>query len=241
MTTAVQDPTLRHPSLPPERPRRLGVAVVAALVAALAVGALSLAALRDDATTVRSQPEGVATTTTTPTTAAGPVTTAPPTTAAPERLTTESRLRLDGIGPVRVGMTLTEASAAAGVDIRLHPEQSGGLDCTYARAAEGLDEMGFMVIGGRIVRIDVGILGTDRVRTLSGIGKGSTEAEVMKTYPGQIRVEPHHYVPGAHNLVYVPNDPAFRRYSMIFEAVDGRVTSFRSGLADEVSWIEGCS
>jgi hypothetical protein len=253
MNTAVQDQTLRHPSLPPERPRRVGLAVTASLVAALAVGGLSLAALRDDATTLRSEPQGVATTlapvptlvpaptTATPSTVAPQApATSPATTVAPERLTTESRLRLDGLGPVRIGMSLTEASAAAGVAIRLHPGESGGLDCAYARA-EGLDEMAFMVVGGKIVRIDVGILGTDRVRTLSGIGKGSTETEVMKTYSGQIRVEPHHYVEGAHNLVYVPNDAASRPYSMIFEAVDGRVTTFRSGLADEVSWMEGCS
>lgn len=258
MTTAEQDQTLRNPAIPPQRPRRVWVAA-AAIVAGLAVGGLSLSALRDDATTVRSQPRGADPTTTlaaTPTTA-GPVTTVanqPPATqppaaqppanqppAAGERLTTESRLRLDGLGPVTIGMTLAEASAAAGVTIRLRPEESGGLDCTYARAAAGLEEMAFMVIGGKIVRIDVGFLGTDRVRTLSGVGKGSTEADVMKIYPGQIRVEPHHYVEGAHNLVYVPNDPASRQYSMIFEAVEGRVTSFRSGLADPVSWVEGCS
>lgn len=258
MSTAVQDQTLQQTTLPPERPRRLGTAVVVALVAALAVAGLSLAALRDDAATVRSAPLGAepATTVTptpTPTTAApvttpapqppatSPSTTSLPTTVAPERLTAESRLRLDGLGPVRVGMTLAEASAAAGVTIRLRPEESGGLDCSYARPVDGPEDMAFMVVGGRIVRIDVGFLGTTRVRTLSGVGRGSTEADVMKTYPGQIRVERHHYVDGAHDLVYVPGDHAFSRYSMIFEAIDGKVTSFRSGLAEQVAWIEGCS
>ena len=258
MAKAVQDQTLQLPSLPPRRPRRrTATIVVAGIVGGLAVSGLSVAALRNDARTVRSEtvatippttaasPPTTATPETTvaprPAVTSPPTTAAPPATVAPERLTSQSRLRVDGLGPVRIGMTLNEASAAAGVAIRLHPGESGGLDCSYAYAASGLDEVGFMVVGGRIVRIDVGHKDPARVKTLSGIGKGSTEAEVMRAYPGQIRVEGHPYVEGAHNLVYVPADPAFRPYSMIFESIDGRVARFRSGLADPVGWIEGCS
>jgi hypothetical protein len=238
MATAAPDPTLQLPSLPPggrRRPKAVLVAAGGIAVAALVAAALAGAALRDDSATVPATP---------PTTAASTSATtvmAPPTTAAPERLTADSRLRLDGLGPVRIGMTLAEASAAAGVPIRLHPEESGGLDCTYAYSVGALDEVGFMVVAGRIVRIDVGHRPPDRVKTLSGIGKGSTEAEVLKTYAGRIKVEPHPYIRGAHNLVYVPNDAAYRSFSMIFESVDGRVIAFRSGFAEQVSWTEGCS
>ena len=259
MASAVQDHTLQLPSPPPERRRRTAVAIVVAVVAALAVDGLSVAALRPDTETVRSTavpPTAVPPTTLAPTpttlaptpttaapTTAAPTTTAPPTSAvpAPERLTRDSRLRVDGLGPVKVGMTLDEASTAAGVAIRPVPGSSGGLDCSYARPAIGSDEVAFMVVGGRVVRVDIGRMGPDRVRTLSDIGKGSTEAEVLKTYAGRIRVEPHPYIAGAKNLVYVPADAGFRPYSMIFESVDGRVVAFRSGFAEQVSWTEGCS
>ena len=238
MATAAPDPTLQLPSLPPGgRRRRRTVLLATGGAAVVALGTLAVVALRDEPVTVSAAPP----TTTVTTTAPATTVTAPPTTAAPERLTPDSRLRLDGLGPVRVGMTLAEASAAAGVPIRLHPGESGGLDCTYAYSVGAVDEVGFMVVAGRIVRIDVGHRPPDRVKTLSGIGKGSTEAEVMKTYPGRIKVEPHPYVRGAHNLVYVPNDAAYRTFSMIFESVDGRVTAFRSGFAEQVSWTEGCS
>lgn len=41
--------------------------------------------------------------------------------------------------------------------------------------------------------------------------------------------------------MYVPGDAGLRHLSLIFETVNGEVRSFRSGLADQVSWKEGCS
>ncbi len=61
-----------------------------------------------------------------------------------------------------------------------------------------------MLIDGRIARVDVGHKGPDRVKTVSGIGKGSTEAEVQRAYPGRIRVEGHPYLSGGHCLVHTP-------------------------------------
>jgi len=98
-----------------------------------------------------------------------------------------------------------------------------------------------MVINGRIVRIDVGRMGPDRIRTVSGMGKGNTEAELRATYPGQIRVEPHPYVTNGRYLVYVPSDPGLRHLGLIFETVDGEVRAFRAGFAEQVLWKEGCS
>ena len=177
-------------------------------------------------------------------------TTAVPTTVArtattvarpPERLTSDSRLRLDGIGPVNVGMTLAEASAAAGTPIRVHPNDPFGPECQYAAPIDGPEAVRFMVINGRIARVDVGNPGASAVRTVSGVRIGTTEDEVKRTYPGRIRVEGHPYVPTGHYLVYVPADAGLQHLSMIFET-DGRsVTSFRAGLKGAVAQIEGCA
>ncbi|MDQ3896248.1 MAG: peptidoglycan-binding protein, partial [Actinomycetota bacterium] len=72
MAAAVQDQTLQLPSLPPHRQRRTGLAIVVAVLAAMAVGGLSLTALRQDTETVRS-------TAVPPTTVAPAPSTAPPT------------------------------------------------------------------------------------------------------------------------------------------------------------------
>ncbi len=256
------EPTMELPTLPPGR-RRHGMRTAMALgMTAVVAGGLGLA-LRDDgrarvrsegfptATTVTTMAQAPATTAVVPppvttrppsTTAPAPTTTSPPTTV-PERLTSASRLRLDGLGPVRVGMTLREAEAAAGVSLRLL-DMPRDPSCRYAvpdlSSGTG-DEIGFMVVEGKIVRIDIGIMGPDRILTVSGVGKGDTEAKVQTTYPGRIRVEPHPYVQGGHYLVYVPADAGFRDFSMIFETVDGTVRNFRAGYAGPVAWPEGCS
>lgn len=164
---------------------------------------------------------------------------APP--AAPERLSASSRLRLDGIGPVLVGMTLEEASAAAGMQFGIIPnsDRAGTGTCAYARAEGGPEGLQFMVINSRIARIDVG---NSSIRTLSGIGTGSTEAEVQATYPDRIQVQPNPYTGhrGGRDLVYVP-DEGSRHLGLLFETNNGRVTSFRSGLVGAVMAPEGCS
>lgn len=233
----------------PRGPNRIWLGVV---VVVLVVGGLGLAALIDrddrpasDIATVPSVPastEPVPSTTTAP--AASPSTTrqAQPSTTTPparERLTGESRLSLDGVGPVDIGMTLEEASAAAGTPIRTRPSDPFGPECQYAYAA-AVPGVAFMVINGRIARVDAGEP-QGNLRTVSGIGRGSTEDEVKRTYPGRIRVEGHPYVPTGRYLVYVPADAGLSHLSMIFET-DGRVvTRFRAGLKNAVAQIEGCS
>jgi len=258
MDTTEQFTTLQGSgSRPPRRPRP-GLATTAAVaLGAVAAGALVVTLarggsrdggseslrLRDAPLDGQAQPTvPTSSATTRPANDPGSATNRPPTTS-PERLTAASRLRLDGIGPVDIGMTLDEASAAAGVPIRLL-DTPAGPECRFAapdRSARMGDELAFMVVNGRIARIDVGIMGPDLIRTLSGMGKGNTEAEVQAAYPARIRVEPHPYATNGRYLVYVPADPSYRHLSMIFETIDGEVRSFRAGLAEQVSWKEGCS
>lgn len=257
--------TQKIPRAPSPRRRRLPA--LAAAIAVTGVGVLALTLTGDDTDAIRSERLDPVSTAATvgqrtaniPVTEVGddrsplsssatattqiPTTTAPPATTVPQRLTADSRLSLEGIGPVRIGMTLNEASTAAGVPIRLE-DMPPGPECRYAvpdQASGTGAELGFMVVNGRIARIDVGIMGPDRIRTVSGIGKGNTEADVQATYPGRIRVESHPYIPNGRYLVYVPGDLGLRHLGMIFETVDGEVRTFRAGLAEEVSWTEGCS
>jgi hypothetical protein len=167
----------------------------------------------------------------------------PATTAAPQRLTDASRLRLDGIGPVDVGMTLAEASAAAHTPIRITGADIG-TDCRYAKAEDGPPGLLFMVEGGRIVRVDVGTPASPSpspVNTVSGAHIGSSESEVKALYPGRIEVTRAPYDEKGHYLTYKPTDAASRRYGLIFETDGQKVTRFRSGLVDAVGQIEGCA
>ncbi len=149
-------------------------------------------------------------------------------------LSSESRLRLDGIARITVGMTLEEASEAAGMAISL-PAGTVSRGCGYAQPESLAEGLSFMVQGKRIVRVNVF---EGYITTLSGVGVGTSEDIVMKTYPGQLEVREHPYDPSGHYLVYEPEEQT--ELSLIFETDGRQVTSFRSGRRDAVEAIEGC-
>jgi hypothetical protein len=156
--------------------------------------------------------------------------------AAP-KLNSTAKTQLNGIGNVRVGMTVKEASAAAG--IKLIPVQ-GQTDprCGYVRFERGLKDVAMMVAQDRIVRID--IYGGSSIRTLKGAGNGDSEARIKSLYPGRIKVSPHPYTKG-HYLTFTPADKADRQYMMIFETDGRKVLQYRVGQSGDVQAIEGCS
>ena len=168
------------------------------------------------------------------------VPTPPPPAPPPERLTSASRLRLDGIGPIQVGMTLEDASAAAGVPVRVDPRTDLGRGCAHAKAEGGPEGLSFMVVNGRIVRIEV--FGNSAILTLSGVGAGSTVDEVLATYPNRIRVQPNPYTGhlGGRDLVYL-TDEGSSHLGLMFETDGQRVRTFRSGFLGAVMAPEGCS
>ena len=247
--------TSELPSIGGSRRRRWPWAVLAGAMATAALGFVLLADGDGARLTSTASPAPAPTVTTTvPVAGASTATTVPPapattqpaptvtttSTTQPERLSASSRLTLDGLGPVDIGMTLEQASAAAGTPIRTRPGDPFGPECEYAHA-DGVPEVAFMVINGRIERVDVGSGPGRRVTTASGVGTGDTEEKVKQTYPGRIRVTGHPYVPTGHYLTYVPADPALAHLSMIFETDGQVVTRFRAGIKGAVSQIEGCS
>jgi hypothetical protein len=108
------------------------------------------------------------------------------TTVAPaDRLSRASRLGFAGLGPVQLGMTLAEASDAAGTPIAHHPPGSCNVEGTaYADAIWPPTPGGpFVVFGlqdGRIMTVGVF---DPSIYTLSGVHIGSTEADVLGLYP----------------------------------------------------------
>ena len=145
------------------------------------------------------------------------------------------RITTKGFGPVRVGMTTAEASAALGVRLVLHEPNE---DCRYATPSGGFTGVSFMVISGLVARVDVS---SGTYTTPSGAKVGSTEAQVKAIYPGRIKVSQHQYDENGHYLTYMPKDAADRNYRIVFETDGRRVTSIRAGRIPEVEYIEGCS
>ena len=155
------------------------------------------------------------------------------------KLTNQSKVYINGIGSVRVGMTIAEASKAAGTKLIRESGYETNLSCFYVKPQGEPKDIGFMVTNKRISRVDV--WNNKSIITLSGAKIGDTESRIKSLYPGQIQVTPHKYVEGGHDLIFIPKDAVDKNYRLLFETDGKRVTRFRAGKLPEVEFVEGCS
>ncbi|MCW5314134.1 hypothetical protein GTQ43_10055 [Nostoc sp. KVJ3] len=159
------------------------------------------------------------------------------TVVAKTKLTNQAKLFINGIGTVRVGMTVSQAVKAAGIQL---VGDTPNNSCYYVKPRNEPKNLLFMVTKGRISRVDV-VRHNSQITTLKGAKIGDTEAQIKSLYPGQIKVTPHKYVQGGHYLTFIPKDRANQNYRVVFETDGKRVTQFRSGKLPEVEFVEGCS
>ena len=161
---------------------------------------------------------------------------APPTAAAPAADTSGRQvLRADGIGPLRVGMTLAEAARAlGGVSDTTKLERA----CDYVQPTAADLGVALMVEEGRVTRVDV--RDSSRVATAAGIALGDSASRVRAAYPGA-RVLPHKYDEAGHYFVVIPGSPADTVHRLVIEELNGVVTALRGGAAPSVEYVEGCS
>src|SRR5262249_13571045 len=120
------------------------------------------------------------------------------------------RVGLRTFGPVRHGMALSEASRALGEHLSVNDPQ-----CDYVHPRALPPGTALMVIEGHVERVDIDTTG---ILTRSGVGIGSTEADIRRAYPDQIDVTEHPYTgPEGHYLSYVPRSAADSAFGLIFE------------------------
>lgn len=174
----------------------------------------------------------------------------------PKNSLEQYKISVNGMEPIQIGMTVTEASKAAGVELIGYgsgkPEP--GSTCRYVRSKDGPPELDFMLAGDRIVRVDVrrqffkevdgrpvevDIGDKSRITTQEGAKVGDTEARIKALYPN-VEVTGHKYVPKGHYLIVTSKDPKLANYRLIFETDGDRVTYIRSGRLPEVNWVERC-
>ncbi|NEZ58920.1 hypothetical protein [Adonisia turfae] len=155
---------------------------------------------------------------------------------------------IGGLGPVRLGMSIQEAANAAQVSFVVAPMTQSEL-CQYylpevydpekATRVASIDGIGLMVVNDQVIRID--IWSESPIKTLSGLGIGSTIEEIDAVYDGQIDVTPHPYTDGSY-VTLTSEAAGSNLYSLVFETdKEGRVTQFRTGQFPAVTWAEGCS
>jgi len=150
---------------------------------------------------------------------------------------------MQGLGQVRLGMTLREASRAVGAKLAISPDYDYPRECSYAFRVDGRENnIAYMFHRDRIVRIDIdhpqeGKHWSD-VRTEAGVGLNSSAEAVRKAYGEKIVIKPHPY--GDENDHYFLIDNKSHKVSFLFEIESGKVSTFRVGTHPAVDYIEGC-
>jgi hypothetical protein len=140
-------------------------------------------------------------------------------------------IREDGVGPVKVGMTLAQLTAI--FHQKLAEEDSGSDNCYYV-TAPGHDHVGFMINDGRVARFDVNARG---IATATGVQVGDTEAQVRKIYGTRVKVTGHQYIDTGHYLTVRSADG---RYGVRFETDGGKITGYYAGSYEAIQYVEGC-
>lgn len=150
----------------------------------------------------------------------------------------KAAVAIDGMGPIKIGMTHKAAEEAVGEPIMVRDDAPADPElCRYGVLQTGPKGLSFMLTGETIVRIDVD--DNTAIKTSAGAHIGNTEDEVKALYGPRLSVMPHKYDRDGHYLTVSDTDPA-QQYQYVFET-DGRVvTSFRAGRLPEVATVEGC-
>lgn len=157
---------------------------------------------------------------------------------AQARLTEQSRVTTNAIGPVKVGMTIKQANRASGVSFIQKPSGGEESGCLYYEPKTNPQDIAFMVTNKRIARIDIY---NPQIMTASGAKIGDSEADIMSLYPEQIEVSDHEYQENGHYLTFVPEDKADSNYRLVFETDGQKVINYRAGKLPEVEYVEGCA
>lgn len=141
-------------------------------------------------------------------------------------------VRPDGIGPVKVGMSLAQLNAALSERFSM-PKEKEDQGCFFV-GSEG-HPPSFMIEDGRVVRVDVDAPG---IFTAEGIQVGDTEAQAQKVYGSRLKVGAAAYTgPEGH---YLTVHAAGGRYGIRFETEDGKISTFYAGTFKAIQYIEGC-
>jgi hypothetical protein len=142
-------------------------------------------------------------------------------------------VRQDGIGPVKIGMRLSELNTILHEKFAV-PESKDDQGCFYVSPTNH-PQISFMIEDGRLVRIDAHGAG---VSTAEGIQVGDSEAHALQVYGPSLKVTPHAYTgPAGHYLTIRSKDGL---YGVRFETENEKIKTFYAGRFKAIQYIEGC-
>lgn len=130
-----------------------------------------------------------------------------------------------------VGLTVKQAEQTLGWRLVGNGDENEG--CSYLKPEGTGQEISFMVIDGRIARINID---SAPVSYEGGIRIGDSEAKVKSLFGNRLKVEPHAYDEAGKYLSFTQG-----KFGVVFETDGRQVIGIRSGRKPEFEYIEGCS
>jgi hypothetical protein len=143
-------------------------------------------------------------------------------------------IRPDGVGPVKIGMSLFQLNAALHERFSL-PGNKEDQGCFYVNP-KSHPVVAFMIEDGHLVRVDVNKPG---IKTVEGVQVGDTEAQAQNIYGSSLKLEPSKYT-GDEGGHYLTVQTADKHYGTRFETEKGRITEFYAGTYAAIQYVEGC-
>lgn len=203
------------------------IVAIAVVVTSVGASACSYSTRSSLEATTSTSAEPDATTTSTPPTSA---------VEAANPLSADSPVHIRGVGDVAIGMTVSEASMAAGFPL-VPPDQIADPSCYRVVPEGGIAGVSFVVSEGTIATVEID---GAPITTRSGAGIGDTEDEVKALFPNRLQVEPRPEG-GGNLLLFVPASADDAGYRVVF-VTDGEVVlRYRAGRLPEVGDADPCA
>jgi hypothetical protein len=142
-------------------------------------------------------------------------------------------LGLGSLGPIRTGMTVDEVLRLA--DFPGQERRTPVSECWYLRYHGNGSDFDLMIIGGRVVRIE--LKGKSKLRTLSGAAIGDNETDLAARFGSRLDTQPHKYDANGHTITF---KSSVGDYGLRFETSSGKITAIQSGPWEHLNYVEGC-
>lgn len=137
--------------------------------------------------------------------------------------TSASKLTTVGLGEIFFGDTVrTIRSKVSGPWVGL-PAADARPSCFTMQPAGGPEGTVFMILDGRVERIDVA---SPEITTRSGIGVGSTTEAIVELFESNIETTA---TDGGEEIVFIPTDEVDRDFRIVWTTDGSNVTAMRAG------------
>ncbi len=157
-------------------------------------------------------------------------------------------LTADGFGPLKIGMTLAEVTAALGPDS--NPNAVGGPEpesCDEFRPERAPEGVMVMIQEGKLTRIS--LVEMSAIKTDKGLGLGDTSETIKAAYGDQAKATPHKYQDKpAEYITWWTGGPRAEPYvedetarGIVYE-IDGtgKAGAIHAG-GPSIQYVEGCA